>query len=571
MRHKAGIAADIKEMKAETIHDLLESGASRHPDRQALRDDTGSLTWREWWQASTHLAGILARSGMGSGDIAGVLTARNMNLPVSFVAISILGARFIALNPKWPPQDRERIFERWPETFVLSAGGRFDTELWSCDSERIIVFDIDEIGKSDGPAFDRPDVDGNFEVYLNVTSASTGQAKVAATTHRQLIANTGGVCETLGLVCDDVHMSLFGVIGHPHELFMRGLWLGGCTVLTEHIYPRNILSMLAEGGVTALMGLPPQLDSIGRLCSRDDVDLSSLRLAEAGGMHVSTAMMELFMERTGVDLFPVWGSTETSGVVLTGEPGGAGFTRIVNGYTVQIRDHDGKSLEGDSRGELWIAGGGVVDRYLGDRSATAENLPGGWYRTGDLFEREGDLLRFLGRRGGLIKAAGLKVYPLEVELAILRHPDVDDVCVVGIDHPVRGEIAAAYILPRPGREMSAAGMRYFLQSHLDEHKIPRVFSFVRALPRTPSGKMDRKAVGKRETEPDYRGEILRSDVELVRLLSIRADLVDRIAGGFDPTWVQEQIDNAIGHNPGPISDGLLREIMMDIINSFGKR
>ena len=114
-------------------------------------------------------------------------------------------------------------------------------------------------------------------------------------------------------------------------------------------------------------------------------------------------------------------------------------------------------------------------------------------------------------------------------------------------------------------------MRYFLQSHLDEHKIPKAFSFVRALPRTPSGKIDRKAVGKRETEPDYRGEILRSDVELVRLLSLRAGLMESIDGSFDPTWVQEQVDNAIGHNPGPISDGLLREIIMDIVNTLGKR
>jgi hypothetical protein len=78
-------------------------------------------------------------------------------------------------------------------------------------------------------------------------------------------------------------------------------------------------------------------------------------------------------------------------------------------------------------------------------------------------------------------------------------------------------------------------------------------------------------VGKRETEPDFRGEILRSDVELIRLLNVRAGLMDGIDSSFDPTWVQEQIDNAVGHNPGPISDGLLREIVMNILNTLGKR
>jgi len=558
-------------MNVETVHGLLESGASRHPDRPALRDDGVELTWHGWWLSSMHLAAMLHARGVVPGDVVGVLTSRSVSLPVSFAAVSILGARFISLNPKWPPQEREGVFDRWPGAFVLDVSGQFEPEDWSCEEDRVLRVDVPGMEPGEWPSFPRHGGDPDEEVYLNVTSASTGQPKVAATTHRQLLANTAGVCSTLGLTPDDVHMSLFGVIGHPHELFMRGLYLGGTTVLTDHTYPRNILSMVSEGGVTVLMGLPPQLDSIGRLCSRDDVDISTLRMAEAGGMYVSEGMMELFKQRTGVDLFPVWGSTETSGVALVGEPGGCCFTRIVEGYSAELRDQDGVTLDGDDRGELWLSGEAVVSRYLGDRSATAENFRDGWYRTGDLFERRGDRLEFLGRRGGLIKAAGLKVYPLEVELAILRHPDVDDVCVVGTDHPARGEMASAFILPRPGREISASGMRYFLQSHLDEHKIPRVFNFVRSLPRTPSGKVDRRAVGRRETEPDFRGEILRSDVELVRMLNLRAGLTDGIDGHFDPTWVQEQIDNAIGHNPGPIPDSLLREIMMNILNTLRKR
>jgi len=557
-------------MEPVTIHGLLEVAARDHPDRTALIDDSASLTYSDWWRSSLHLASILHKGGVRPGEIVGVLTTRSNSLPVSFAAVSLLGARFVVLNQKWPPQERERVFERWPERFLLVMGPGFELDIWNCDTGRILNTRV-ELPTGDAHAFDRPEPDGDVEVYLNVTSASTGLAKVAATTHRQLIANTSGICHTLGLRPDDVHMSLFGVIGHPHELFLRGLFLRGTTVLTDHSYPRNVLEAISRHGVTALMGLPPQLESLGRLCSRDDVDISKLRLAEAGGMYVSAVFMELFQKRTAVDLFPVWGSTETSGVVLTGEPGREGFSRIVGGYTVQLRGSDGSVIPGNGRGELWISGTGVVSRYLGDRSATAGNFINGWYGTGDVFSCRNGVLHFLGRRGGLIKAAGLKVYPLEVELAILRHPDVTDVCVIGEDHPVRGEIPAAFILTRPGSEISSSGLRRFLQPHLDEHKIPRIVNFVSGFPRTPNGKIDRKAVGKQGIEPDYRGELLRSDVELVRLLNLRAELIDRIGGGFDPTWVEEQIANAIGHNPGPISDGLLREMIMDIINAFGKR
>ncbi|MCK4506016.1 MAG: AMP-binding protein, partial [Candidatus Aegiribacteria sp.] len=258
------------------------------------------------------------------------------------------------------------------------------------------------------------------------------------------------------------------------------------------------------------------------------------------------------------------------GVVLTGQSDSSAFASVVDGYTVELRDLTGEALQEDGKGELWISGPGVVTRYLGDRPQTEENFVDGWYRTGDMFRKEDDHLIFLGRRGGMIKAAGLKVYPLEVELAILKHPEIVDACVVGRDHPTRGEMPAAYIVSRPGIELTVAGMRSFLREFLDEHKIPRLINFVYGLPRTASGKIDRKAVETREIVPDYRSELLRSDVELVRLINNRAELMAEIGGGFDPTWVDDQEDNAVGHNPGPTADSSIREIIRFIISELGK-
>ncbi|MCK4671710.1 MAG: AMP-binding protein, partial [Candidatus Aegiribacteria sp.] len=379
-----------------------------------------------------------------------------------------------------------------------------------------------------------------------------------------------GVCRTLWLDQDDIHLSLFGVFGHPHELFMRGIYLGGKTVLTERRYPRDLLNVISGSHVTAVMALPTQLGSLSRLWRRTDADLSRVRIAEAGGMYVSDEFISIFTERTGVNLIPVWGSTETAGVVLTGQSDSSAFASVVDGYTVELRDLTGEALQEDGKGELWISGPGVVTRYLGDRPQTEENFVDGWYRTGDMFRKEDDRLIFLGRRGGMIKAAGLKVYPLEVELAILKHPGIVDACVVGRDHPTRGEMPTAYIVPRPGVELTVAGMRSFLREFLDEHKIPRLINFVYGQPRTASGKIDRKAVETREIVPDYRGELLRSDVELVRLINNRAELMTEIGGGFDPTWVDDQEDNAVGHNPGPVADSSMREIIRFIISELGK-
>mgnify|MGYP001034170335 CR=1 FL=1 len=550
-----------------TVHGLLKKWARETPDAPALCDDRVELTYADWWRISRDIASRICAAGGGCGHVVGVVTGKSALLPCIFTAVSMVGGKFVAMNPDWPAQERQRVFDRWADRIVVST--RRD---YSPQADEVTIFLGDDVYGccAEPPSMAESGPDDEF--YLNVTSASTGQAKIAPTTHRQLLANTEGVIATLGLTRDDVHTSLFGVYGHPHELFMRGLFLGGLTVLTEHRYPRDLLRVVADRGVTQIMALPTQLMALSHLWDRSDSDLSGVRMAEAGGMHVSEELMESFVRKTGVDLVPVWGSTETSGVGLVGESGVNGFKRVVDGYSTRLRHLDGEIVDGDGSGELWISGTGVVDHYLADRPQTEESFMDGWYRTGDIFRREGGRLIFLGRRGGLIKASGLKVYPLEVELAILKHPSVVDACVVGRDHPTRGEIPSAFIVLRPGQELNVAEMRQFLRKHLDDHKIPKLINFVHGLPRTANGKIDRKAVGTREIAPDFRSELLRSDVELVRLLNQRAELMGMIGGGgFDPTWVDEQVDNAMGHNAGPIPDSSIRDIVRFIISELGKR
>ncbi len=550
-----------------TVHELLKSRATSTPEKIALEDDRRKLSYADWWRVSSNMAALLQNAGVSRGHVVGVVSRRSSFLPCAFMAVSMLGAKFVSVNPDWPSQERMRVFGRWSDRLLMSPD---DMDCGSEPDEMNLLLS-DSIYLGAGKPAELPVIKGDEEFYLNITSASTGQAKIAPTTHDQLLANTRGVVATLGLTGDDVHLSIFGVFSHPHELFMRGLYLGGKTVLTEHRYPRDLLHVISRTGVTTIMALPTQFISLSHMWNRTDADLTSVRIAEAGGMHVSKELMNNFMKTTGVRIVPVWGSTETAGVGLTGESGEQGFTTVVEGYRIELRDQSGNLLDEDASGELWISGPGVVSKYLGDRPQTEEAFHDGWYRTGDMFRSENGKLIFLGRRGGLIKVAGLKVYPLEVELAILKHPLVVDTCVVGRDHPSRGEMPSAYIVTRPGVELNVAEMRAFLRLHLDEYKIPRLISFVHGLPRTANGKIDRKAVGTRDIIPDFRGELLRSDVELVRLLNCRAELRNRIGGGFDPAWVDDQVDNAMGHNAGPISDSSMRDIIRFIISELGKK
>ncbi len=549
-----------------TIHGLLRKWAMEKPDKTAILDGESSLTFAQWHRASEHLAGKLQNAGVEKDTLVGVQVDRTCGLPVAFTAVSKVGAKFMGLNPGWLSEDREMVFTRWRKRFILCWEG-MDTEGWKAST--LLPFSRNDLVSPALSTTGTPPVDVFDDFYMNVTSGTTGLPKVAVSTHRELMVNTAAVCESLGLNSEDVLMSLFGVIGHPHEIFLRGLYLGATTVLEPSVFPRQHLNMIKEHSVSFLMGLPPQLDAMSRLARREDTDVKSLRIVEAGGMRVTDRFLGSFFERTGIHVTPVWGSTETSGVVLIGDPGIEGFSRVAGGYSIQLRGDDG-ILEEDGRGELWISGEGIVNKYLGERSDASEILVNGWYRTGDIFTRKKGRLYFTGRRGGLIKASGLKVYPSEVELAILKHPAVRDVCVVGEDIPGRGEAPVAYVVLRGGEELAVPDLRNFLSNVLEDFKMPRKYQFVLGLPRTVSGKLDRSRIGREDIEPDYRSELLRLDVDLVKILNARAELMERIDAGFNPNWVEEQINNAMGHNPGPLSDSMVREVIRFIMTTLGR-
>ncbi len=549
-----------------TVHGLLERHAGSRGDKTALVDPDRSLTFSQWQKASMHLASRLTEAGAGPESVVGVLVNRSCALPVAFTAVSATGAAFLCLNPNWLSNEREALFNRFRNRIVLFWSASEDPVQFT---EKTVEFGPEDLESPILEPGERLSVPPGADFYLNATSGSTGLPKIAATTHEQLLANTAGVSAAMGLLEDDVLMSLFGVIGHPHELFMRGLWLGARTVLIPGVYPRQHVEAVTRHRVTFLMGLPPQLESFARLSDRDDADISSLRVVEAGGMHVNERFMEVFHRGTGVPVTPVWGSTETSGVALVGDPGKPGLSRAVPGYSMILRDEDGEPVE-EGRGELWVSGSGLASRYMGDRVLTAQLFQDGWYRSGDIFSRVKGRLHFVGRRGGMIKPAGLKLYPTEVELVLLLHPDVRDVCVVGEERAQRGETPVAYIVTAPGSTLTGPDLRSFLTDRLEDFKIPREFRFVLGLPKTSSGKLDRAKVGTTEVEPDYRGELLRLDVDLIRLLNTRAALMQGIGAGFDPNWLEEQVNSAIGHNAGPVSDSALREIIRMLSNTLLK-
>ena len=301
--------------------------------------------------------------------------------------------------------------------------------------------------------------------------------------------------EAFGFTRDDVHLCMFASFAHPHELFARALYLGGTVVLLEEINPKTMARTIRERGVTCMMGLAPMYDMLIAHCA--DADLGALRIAESGGMYTRPDTIRDFRRHFGIPVLPVWGSTETTGIALANTPaafrtdGSAG--RVCPHYAVRIVDDEGRDQGDGEVGEMIISGPGVVAGYWRDAAFPTR---AGWYRSGDLAYRDAEGYHyFVERKSGLLKVAGLKVYPLQVELVLLAHPAVQEAAVIGVEDRLRGVVPKGFLIAKAGHQIDAEEIRHFCRGRLAEYMIPKDLEAVDDFPRIGSGKVDKRALG----------------------------------------------------------------------------
>ena len=423
------------------------------------------------------------------------------------------------------------------------------------------------------------EVNENDIVYLNYTSGTTGLPKGALTTHANIIWNTIGCIDAFRLTHADVHLCMFSVSAHPHELFCRGLYLGGTSVLVDSIFPKTVARAVSENKVTNIMAVPYFFKSLFPLAGSSDYDFSSLRFAEAGGMYSPPELAEKFQDLFQRRFLPVWGSTETTGVATAARldddyhPGSIGKPCL--NYDVRVVNSRGEEVPDGMEGEMVIKGPGVMKGYFNLPSETESVLRSDWYHTGDIVRREEDgSLFFLGRQTGMMKVGGMKVYPLEIVEAIISHSKVDEVAVVSERDHSRGERPKAFIVLKEGETASESEIKGFLRSRLADYKIPRRIEFLDELPRTAGGKIIKGDLEKTLRSPvseevdEHFQHLQEIDRKLVEVLNERAEAVLKLRSVlepkkrtiFYPDYEERLLRAALDENKGPIYDESLEEI-----------
>ncbi len=342
--------------------------------------------------------------------------------------------------------------------------------------------------------------------FLQYTGGTTGPAKGAALTHRNMVANVLQVCawiEEKFKGKDNKNIITALPLYHIFSLTANGLSffkLGGCNVLITN--PRDIPGFVKElkrQPFAAISGVNTLFNALLHNKQFKEIDFSDLILAIGGGMALQAAVAEKWQQVTGTALLEGYGLTEASPVVSivpmnTKEYKGS-IGLPVPSTIVSIRDEAGKEVPLGETGEIWVKGPQVMQGYWNNQAETDKVLQDGWLSTGDIarFDQEG-YLYIVDRKKDMILVSGFNVFPNEVEDVLVRHQNIREAAVVGVVSKEGNERVKAFIVTNDGQEISREEIMQHCKEYLTAYKIPKLIEFRSDLPKTNVGKILRRAL-----------------------------------------------------------------------------
>ncbi len=479
--------------------------AIRRPDRLAIIDDAGQLTYREVHERSNALARQLSAFGVREGDAVAIMCRNHRGFVESLVAASKLGAHQLLLNTMFSgPQlravlDRERpVAVLYDEEFhLLFAGtGPLRRIAWADPSVGSRTADVpfaeDLIDGGVTADVTPPGVVGRMVV---LTSGTTGTPKGAVRQPPRSLDPMAQILSRMPLRSEQrtlVAAPMFHAWGYLH--FTMGFGLGSTLVLHRRFDPEHVLEAIAAQRCDVLAVVPVMLQRILDLPDErlGAYDLSSLKIVALSGSALPGALAVRAMDRLGDVLYNLYGSTEVGWASiatpkdLRAAPGTAG--RPPRGTTVRIYDKQGRPVtRPGTTGRIFVGNEMRFDGYTGGGGKDAID---GLLSSGDIGHLDADGRLFVdGRDDDMIVSGGENVFPREVEDLLADHPEVREVAVFGVPDAEWGQALQAVIVLHDGASLTADQVAAHVKANLAAYKVPRRIAFVDELPRNAAGKV----------------------------------------------------------------------------------
>lgn len=488
------------------LSEIVDYWADTLPNHDAVVYEDQRITYSELLDSINKLSNALVNAGVQKGDRVVTLMGNRPEFVISYFAIVRIGAIAVTLNPLSTAYELSHYFAECHPVVIICKSD----QLLKLESLRdrtsylrtIITTELSqgtmsfqEIEDSCSPDFIALDVKPDDPAVIIFTAGLLGKALGATLSHNNLDTNSNllrDVCkrgsESHGLAL----IPLFHAFGASVNL-LGTLKAGGTVYLVDKVDFPIIIPWIQQARIT-YTGLVPMV-YYGLLYhpACRDLDLSSLDIAISGGAPLSGEIYEKFCERYNIDVYHGYGLTEASPVVswnninIPNKPATVG--RPIPAVVIEVHDAGGKSLPVGVEGEVVVKGPNVMLGYFGRPHETQTVIRDGWLYTGDLGHLDEDgYLTLTGLKKDLIITSGFNVYCQEVEEILIRHPQIADVALIGVDDLMRGQVIHALVVPEKGTLPEEREIIRFCKEYLSRYKCPRRVILVKEITRDDHGK-----------------------------------------------------------------------------------
>jgi len=495
---------------------LVDRNARKYPAKIALCSRERRVNYLELRSMVLSLTGALAAMGITRGDRVATLMFNGIELLTSYLALFRLGAVLVPLNTRLAEPEWRYMLEDSGAVALLSEegfAGFLEPLRGSLQGPREVVC-VGTEGEglkkweelAGFPALEEPPDEPGIQddLYILYTSGTTGRPKGAVITHMNFLWNSinaqvsGGFCGS-----DVVYYGLPLFHGAAMGGCFATLLLGGTVVLRPRFDALELVRLIQEEGITRVPAVPPMLKALMEIPNLESWDLSSLKVFNTGATVIPQVLKEKLLERfPWVDVVDSYGLTEATSYCTTLP--GKDFLRKAacvgkpHAYVeIRVVDEQDKDVSVGEVGEILVRGPNIMRGYWGKPQETQEALRKGWLHTGDLgrLDQEG-YLYLVDRKKDMIISGGENIYPREVEEVLNLHPGVSEAAVVGLPDERWGEKVVAYIVAAKGCSLSQEELEKHCRKSLAGYKCPKAYFFVEELPRTPTGKILKRALKK---------------------------------------------------------------------------
>jgi long-chain acyl-CoA synthetase len=478
-------------MQTSAIVQRFREAASRYPDRPAIIGTEFSISYSELERRAASVARRIAERVPGP-----TVALLHTNSP--HFAPLFLGARWagktVAVLPTLAPPPLLKLMAMETGVELVIASPEFEPAMAAVGMPCWVGDTSPEIDASQYP----PQSVSSEAAAVLYTSGTTGRPKAVALSEENILANLDGIRQATGFDHSHVMLAVLPLF-HAYGLtvtMLLPLLEGASVVVPERFIPRQILQLIEQHRVSCLIAVPAQYRVL--IKEPTPIDASSFWLCVAGAERLPERVAQEFHERFNYPLVQGYGTTELTPVVSfsphwDNAPGSVG--RPLPNLQVTIRGDNDEILSQGEIGEVCVSGPSVMLGYLNDPQATAQKIRNGVLHTSDKGYLDADGFLFLvGRADDLVKVSGEKVYPSEVENALETIDGVEESAVIALPDEKHGARLHAFVQLRPGAALTDAGLRASCREMLENYKIPRTFSIVDQIPRSVTGKTDKRAL-----------------------------------------------------------------------------